>query len=82
MTMVADLVDPRGLTVLDWTDSMVFPLIDSVRPPKLENPEAWQSWALEVIQAPGIAQLNPPDPRFQDDWREWAIRFNETVSQT
>lgn len=82
MTIVTDLVDPRGMNVVDWTDSMTFPLIDSVRPPKLEDPKAWKNWALEVIQAPNIAALNPPDPRFYEDWREWAVRFNETISQS
>jgi len=82
MTNAVDLIDPRGLGVLDWTDSMVFPLIDSIRPPRLNNPEDWRGWAFEVVQAPDIAQLNPPDPRLYEDWREWAIRFNETISQS
>lgn len=75
-------IDPRGLNVIDWTDSMIFPLLDLATPPKLNNEDEWQHWALQVIQSPMLSNLNPPDPRHFDDWREWAIRFNQQLNKS
>lgn len=72
-------IDPRGLTVIEWTDSMVFPLLDLARPSRLDNPDAWHEWALQVIQSPMVSDLNPPDPRGYATWQEWAIRFNQVL---
>lgn len=75
-----DTIDPRFCTVQEWTDSMVFPLIDKSKTPRLDNPDAWKEWAMHVIQSGRIARYNPPDPRFFDDWREWAFRFTQVLS--
>ena len=73
-------IDPRMLSVTDWTDSMTFALSGLARPPRLDNPEYWKEWALTVIQAPRVSRYNPPDPRYFEDWREWAFRFNEALT--
>ena len=45
----------------------------------LPNPGAeglWQSWATELLNIPGLAELGLPDPRqFGLDWRGWAVAF-------
>jgi hypothetical protein len=78
--MISDIIDPRFLTVQEWTDSMVFSLLDKSDLPRLDAPEAWKEWAMTVLQDARISQMNPPDPRFFDDWREWAFRFNQALS--
>lgn len=78
--MTTETIDPRFMTVQEWTDSMNFPLVDKVKAPRLDDPTAWKDWAYQVIQSPSISKLNPPDPRLFDDWREWAFRFNQALS--
>ena len=70
------------MSVEEWTDFMIPLLVgfeDSGRLPRLDNPEFWKEWALTLIQKPSIASKNPPDPRYFEDWREWAMRFNQAV---
>lgn len=70
-------IDPRGLTVVDWASSMIFPLAGLATPRRLDDPDKWQEWAYGLIQEPNIASMRPPDPRGFRDWQEWAFRFNQ-----
>jgi hypothetical protein len=72
-------IDPRGLTVTDWCDSMALPLSVVMTPQTLLDPDDWIDWANNVIQVPAISALRPPQPDGFADWIEWAIRFNSTV---
>ena len=72
-------IDPRYHTVIEWTDYMADELQGYSQPPRLDNAEHWQEWALTVIQSPRIAAFNPPQPFTFSDWREWAMRFNQAV---
>lgn len=74
-----NVIDPRGIEVVEWTNQMALELTGISLPPRLERPEDWQHWALYVIQSPKIAKVQAPDPRTYDDWREWAFRFNQAV---
>ncbi len=74
------IIDPRHLEIIEWTDYMADELLGISSPPRLDDPEQWKAWALIVVQAPGIAKSNPPDPRHFDDWRDWAMRFQQTVT--
>ena len=72
-------IDPRMMTVTEWTDFMA-PLLEPFgRMPRLDNPEFWKEWALTLIQRPAIQHFCPPDPRYFEDWEEWAFRFNQAV---
>lgn len=73
------IIDPRGLSVIEWTDYMADELVGYTLAPRLDVPALWQSWALSVCQAQRIAQFNPPNPLEYADWSEWAERFNQTV---
>lgn len=75
-----DTIDPRYCTVQEWTDSMTYPLMDKSKAPRLDNPEAWKAWACHVIQSGKLSGRNPPDPRFYDDWREWAFDFTKVTA--
>lgn len=71
------MIDPRDMTVLNWTDRMAqllpFPVY------KLLDPDGWRHWAHYVMSYPSISTFNPPSPEEYSDWREWAIRFNQVV---
>lgn len=73
------IIDPRGLSVTEWTDFMTDELTGFSTPPRLDRPEDWRGWALVVCQSPRIAVFNPPNPIEYTDWREWADRFNSAV---
>jgi len=72
-------ISPKGLTVMDWCDSMAFILGPVMAPQKLLDPTQWKAWALSVIQSPPLARFQPPDPEDFDHWEEWADRFNQAV---
>jgi len=74
------IIDPRGLTVIEWTDYMSDELQGFSLPPRLDDPSQWQGWALSVCQSPRIASFNPPNPLQYSDWMEWAERFNQVVN--
>jgi hypothetical protein len=73
------IIDPRGLSVVEWTDFMADELVRYSLPPRLDDPTRWQAWALSVCQSPRIAAFNPPNPLTYSHWSEWAERFNQTV---
>lgn len=74
------MIDPRGMTVTQWTDFMAQNLTGYSQPPRLDDPGEWHMWALIVSQSPRIATFNPPNPLEFTDWRQWAERFNQTVT--
>lgn len=72
-------IDPRGLSVIEWTDFMVTQLVGYSLPPRLDRSDDWRGWALTVCQSPRVAEFNPPNPLEYADWLTWAERFNQTV---
>lgn len=73
-------VDPRGMTVEDWAETMILPLSKLILPPRLVPPMTWKDWANQLIQLPEILALGPPQPDKYQDWREWAFQFNQVVA--
>ena len=85
--LTLDTIDPRFCTLRDWTDAMMFPLLDKVKAPilggdvpRLDNLDAWEEWAMTVIQSPNISKYSPPDPRLFTNWQDWAFRFIQVLS--
>lgn len=72
-------IDPRGMSVIEWTAQTTLTLARLTTVPRLLDPKSWKFWAFNVVQAPKVAVHSPPDPSYFDDWREWAIRFNQMV---
>jgi hypothetical protein len=72
-------IDPRGLTVVEWTDYTGSSLDGYGSIPRLDNPERWQDWAATVLGLGQISVINPPDPYEFDDWVLWATRFNQAI---
>jgi hypothetical protein len=73
------IIDPRGLTVIEWTDYMTDELVGFTTAPRLDVAEQWRMWALAVCQSPNLAAFSPPNPLQYEDWQEWAERFNQAV---
>lgn len=74
-------VDPRmAKDAREWVEYTISPLaalLGTVAP--LQNNMDWVDWAYTVIQDPAVQKFNPPDPRFFNNWQEWAFRFNQAV---
>lgn len=66
-------VDPRNLTVTQWTDAVVLTTDSGYSFGRLDDPEKWQAWAVKFCAAPGFAQRNPPNPYQFSDWKIWAM---------
>lgn len=72
-------IDPRGLDVVQWTEFTSLQLSGLTYVPRLLDPKNWRAWAFTVIQSPKVQAHAPPDPRYFDEWGEWATRFNQAV---
>jgi hypothetical protein len=73
------LIDPRGMGVVEWAHAMALELQPFGLIPALQDPKLWQDWGRAVILNPTISARVPPEPRFFEDWQEWAIRFNQSI---
>lgn len=73
-------IDPRDMSVKEWCDYMVLELDVFGAAPILLDPDKWKDWARVVIEFPGVSKFGPPRPESFDDWRQWAIRFNQAVT--
>jgi hypothetical protein len=64
----------------DWADQVILDL-DKFGPiRRLEDDGDWQTWGTQFQTISGLSQKNPPDPRFFNDWREWATRLYGVLS--
>lgn len=72
-------IDVRNISAQEWTSKSAFFLAPYGNPPKLTDETEWRSWARTVTNFPTVAGLLPPRPEGFDDWREWAVRFNQVA---
>lgn len=68
------MIDPRGLTLTDWADSVLLALRNDWQFGSLLDESQWQSWASQFLRAAATGRRVPPDPYQFTDWREWAMR--------
>ena len=73
------MIDPRGMSVVQWTDAASVTLASLGPIPALYEEEDWPLWAETVMTIPEIAIYSPPDPRRFNSWRDWAQRFVEAI---
>lgn len=73
-------IDPRFMSVIDWTAKMGFALGSYGVVPKLLSADDWRGWANYIINLPDIAALDPPRPEPFTAWERWAERFNQSIS--
>lgn len=77
--MTRRIVDPRGMDLQYWADTLCLDLDDYAVIPQLADPNRWQDWAAGLVGINGISQQNPPSPYQFQDWREWAFRFYQML---
>lgn len=69
-------LDPSLMDWATWAGSVVVDLQPSYNLPNPGDEGSWQSWAIELLNIPGIADLGLPDPRpFGESWQGWAVAF-------
>ena len=69
-------IDPRGMTVIEWSDRMVPELIKNGGDVgRLDDPTQWREWARSVILINNEWQGETPNTYQFDDWQDWAQRF-------
>ena len=73
------IIDPKGLTVTEWTDYVGSDLWEFGQVPKLLDPKNWQDWGASVLGMTSISGINLPNPYNFTNWQEWAMRFNEII---
>ena len=73
------VIDPIGMSMRDWCDSMVIQLEPHSHSARLDDGN-WQQWAAWFTTAPNLSQNHAPSPYAFDDWREWAKSFNNAMS--
>jgi hypothetical protein len=69
------MIDPRGMSLLDWADSVVLSIGDAWAFGRLDDESRWQDWAVGFVRASDFTQRVPPDPYQFSDWRDWAMRM-------
>lgn len=75
-------VDPRYIpTFRDWADYSYPDLERYGAIAKVTDDSDWQNWAAGLLSLNGIAAVGAPNPYQFSDWREWAMRFNQTINQ-
>lgn len=73
------MIDPIGMSAVEWTDRMNQLLPGDILPLRIDRPQDWRAWARHVIQSPRLSRYNPPNPDQFSNWAEWAQRFNQSV---
>jgi hypothetical protein len=73
-------VDPRFMTVKNWTALTGSMLRRYGFVPQLMEDEAWRAWGETVIEIPAIAALTPPVPKRFVDWRDFAYSLNYSIA--
>lgn len=68
------MIDPRGMTLRDYADSVILTRSDAWTFSRLDDESKWQSWAVELLRARNSGVRLPPDPYQFDNWRDWAER--------
>ncbi len=77
------VLDPRYFDdVVEWSDRFALLYGSSEPIEKLDDPDKWQDWAVNIVGRPGTLGFNAPNPYWFNDWKEWASRLFQTVELT
>lgn len=73
------IIQPDGLTLMQWTDYTGDGLTAYGPVPRLEDETRWQDWGATVLGMGTLRDTMFPNPYNFTDWREWADRFNQVL---
>lgn len=74
-------INPAFLTVRQWCDFMTPNLEKFGNLGRLSDDEKWQQWGAELLNFPALHGSIVPDPYQFTDWRAWAARLCQTLSE-
>lgn len=70
------ILNPDYMGVVEWADRLaMFHEIGNGTTSKLNDPDKWQAWAMNLIGDPDEIGRDAPNPFQFEDWREWAYAF-------
>lgn len=72
------MINPSGMGLQEYADAITGILGRYGATARLIGDD-WRSWAIAITQAPLVSAVLPPDPRWFEDWREWASAFEGTL---
>jgi hypothetical protein len=70
------MVDPRGLSVIEWADYTTTNLEAFGVVGRLDREDDWRTWAQNVASLAEMQRRTVPPPYMYSDWRDWAVEFN------
>jgi hypothetical protein len=68
------VIDPRGMRLTDWADSVTLAIRDVWSVQRLDDEARWQDWATSLVRAAQVTAQDAPNPYLFSDWRDWAER--------
>lgn len=69
------MIDPRGLDLMSWADQVV-PRVNAYgNIGRLERPEDWRAWALQIASLTEMQKQGVPSPNEFAEWQDWAYQF-------
>ena len=74
-------IDPAYLTVQQWTDFMVPSLEQFGNLGRLDRDDEWRAWGVSLLNMSQLSGSIVPNPYQFDDWRVWARRLVENLSE-
>jgi hypothetical protein len=71
--------DPNGMELQAWANGVALAAQQYSSISHLSG-EDWRGWGMMFFNNPTLDALNPPNPYFFEDWKEWGSRLSETLS--
>ncbi len=75
------VINPAYLTVREWTDYMTPNLEQFGNLGRLERDDKWREWGAQLLSMRGLSGSIVPNPYEFGDWREWAERCVQNLSE-
>lgn len=70
------MIDPRGMTITEWTDALSLINFNGLRVEPLRQEVDWVHWALNLKDELSKLGFLIPSPEGFKNWRDWAERVN------
>jgi hypothetical protein len=75
------VVDPRGLSVIEWADYTTNNIEAFGVVGRLDSEDSWMEWAQNVASLSEMQRRGVPPPYMYSSWRDWALDFNRQFDQ-
>lgn len=75
------MIDPRGLTVVEWADYVVPEVEAYGNVGRLDDADDWRAWANRVASLSEMQKRGVPSPFQFTGWEEWAFALCQQFDQ-